>query len=272
MYRLLYKSLLYVLKEHANNIYRIITIVKYEIMAEHRDSKLGIVWSVLNPLIQIFSFWFAFGLGIRGGQPVDGIPYINWMLAGIVPWFFISDAIRSGTNSIHRRINIISKIKFPLSILPTVEVLKGLFVHLITLGLGMIFLFMNGNSVHLMNLGVLYYLVCTILFVIAFGMISSVLNMFTRDVRKGINASIRLLTYVTPILWTMDKLPVSLQKLMCLNPLYYLIQGYRGSLLASPNMLPSFSDGMVFWFIIISMFLIGSILMYKFKNKLIDFI
>lgn len=272
MYRLLYKSLLYVLKEHVNNIYRIIAIVKYEIMAEHRDSKLGIVWSFLNPLIQIFSFWFAFGLGIRGGQPVEGVPYINWMLAGIIPWFFISDAIRSGTNSIHRRINVISKIKFPLSILPTVEISKALFVHFITLSLGIIFLLMNGNSVSLLNLGVLYYLICTILFTIAFGLITSVLNMFTRDVRKGINASIRLLTYVTPILWTMDKLPVSLQKLMRLNPLYYLIQGYRGSLLATSNMLPSFFDGIVFWLIVILMFMSGSVLMYKFKHKLIDFI
>ena len=56
----LINSLKYVIIENSQNIYRIFCIVKYEILAENRDSKLGMLWSILDPLIQIISYWFAF--------------------------------------------------------------------------------------------------------------------------------------------------------------------------------------------------------------------
>jgi len=272
MFRLIYNSLQYVIKEHISNSYRISTIVKYELMAEYRDSKLGIWWAIIHPSIQILAYWFAFGLGIRGGAAVNEIPYINWMLAGIIPWFFISDTILSGTNAIYRRIGMISKMKFPISILPTTEVLKALWIHLITLLLGFCFMILNQNSLSFLNLNVIYYLICTVLLAISFSFVSSVLNMLTRDVKKGITASMRLLLYVTPVLWTMDKLPMGIQQLMKLNPFYYIIQGYRGSLLSRPDLLPSVGEGMIFFMIVILLFVTGSFLMYKFQRKFIDFI
>ena len=89
----LMKSIKYVLNVNIQNIYRMLCIVKYEILSENRDSNLGMLWVVLDPLIQILSYWFAFGVGIRGGKPINDIPYITWMLAGIVPWFFLSASI-----------------------------------------------------------------------------------------------------------------------------------------------------------------------------------
>ena len=86
----LINSLKYVVIENIQNLYRIFCIVKYEILAENRDSKLGMLWSILDPLIQIFAYWFSFGFGIRGGKPVNGVDYINWMLVGLTPWFFLS--------------------------------------------------------------------------------------------------------------------------------------------------------------------------------------
>jgi len=78
------KSIRYVVSENISNIYRIFLIAKYEILAENRDSKLGILWNVLNPLIQISTYWFVFGIGIRSGKPVDGIEFLDWLLAGMV--------------------------------------------------------------------------------------------------------------------------------------------------------------------------------------------
>ena len=69
--KILISSLKYVVVENIQNIYRIFCIVKYEILAENRDSKLGMLWSILDPLIQIFAYWFAFGFGIRGSKMLD---------------------------------------------------------------------------------------------------------------------------------------------------------------------------------------------------------
>lgn len=266
------KSLSYVVKEHISNIYRMWSIAKYEFLADYRDSKLGILWGILDPLIQLFTYWFVFGIGIRGGKDVGGVPFLNWMLIGTIPWFFISDSIRSGVNSIHKKANIVTKMKFPLSILPTTEVLKSLFTHLITFMLVYIFLIFQRLDVRLFHLEVLYYLFCAIALCISIGLITSVLNMFTRDVKRVVNASMRLLMYMTPIFWTMENLPSRLQKLMKFNPMYYIVSGYRDSLFYYEGIMSRGSETIVFWLIVVALFMTGSYLMYKFKHKFIDFI
>lgn len=266
------KSIRYVVKENITNIYRIFCIVKYEIVSDNRDSKLGALWSVLDPLIQIFAYWFAFGLGIRGGKPVNGVEYLDWMLVGLAPWFFLSAAIRIGTTSIHQKAHIITKMKFPISILPTTAIMKELVTHVIMLALVIIFFVIRGNKLTLSNLKVLYYIFAGIAFTISFSMVTSVLNMFTRDVKKAINASMRLLMFATPILWTMDKLPKFAVKLMQFNPLYYIVEGYRNTLLYNKGIFDNPKPLIVFWAITLVLFIIGSNLMYKFKQKFIDFI
>ena len=266
------KSIKYVIKENISNVYRIFCIAKYEIVSDNRDSKLGSVWSVLDPLIQIFAYWFAFGLGIRGGKPVNGVGYLEWMLVGLAPWFFLSAAIRNGTTSIHQKAHIITKMKFPISILPTTAIVKELFTHLIMLGLVIVFFVLRGNKLSISNLTVLYYIFSGVAFTISFSMVTSVLNMSTRDVKKAINASMRLLMFATPILWTMDKLPNIAVKLMQFNPLYYIVEGYRNSLLYNVSIFSNIKPMIVFWLMTLTLFVIGSYLMYKFKQKFIDFI
>lgn len=268
----LINSLKYVVIENIQNLYRIFCIVKYEILAENRDSKLGMLWSILDPLIQIFAYWFSFGFGIRGGKPVNGVDYINWMLVGLTPWFFLSASIRCGTSSIYKKISIITKIKFPISILPTTIVFKELFNHLIMVTVIIIFILFNGVSLNLNSFGIVYYIFCAIAFSISLTMVTSVANMFTRDVGKAINASMRLLMFITPILWTMEKLPIWAVNIMKCNPLFYIIEGYRNSLLFNNSILIYSKMTLIFWIIVVLLFSGGSLLMYKFKHKFIDLI
>lgn len=270
--KILISSLKYVVVENIQNIYRIFCIVKYEILAKNRDSKLGMLWSILDPLIQIFTYWFAFGFGIRGGKPVNGVEYINWMLVGMAPWFFLSASIRYGTSSIYKKINIITKIKFPISILPTTVIFKELFNHLIMIMVIIVFILFNGINLSLNSLGIIYYIFCAIAFSISLTMVTSVANMFTRDVGKAVSASMRLLMFITPILWTMENLPNWAVNIMKCNPLFYIIDGYRNSLLFNKSIFLYSKMMLVFWIIVILLFSIGSLLMYKFKHKFIDLI
>lgn len=266
------KSVKYVISENFNNLYRIFSIAKYEILSENRDSKIGILWGILNPLIQIMAYWFAFGVGIRGGADIDGVPFINWMLVGLIPWFFLSSTIRNGTIAIHKRAYIITKMKFPISILPTAEILKELFTHLISIIILLVFLLLNGVEFKLYMIRVIYYLFASILFSISFSMVTSVLNMMTRDVKRIINASMRLLIYVTPVLWSMDKLPDWGLIIVKLNPLFYIVNGYRNSLLYDVPIFSNLKYFFYFWSILIILFLVGCKLLYTFKQKFIDFI
>ena len=266
------KSLIYVIKENKKNWYRTYSLAKYEMLSDIKDSKLGIIWNILNPLIQIFTFWFVFGLGIRNGNPVNGINYFEWMIVGLCVWFFINPSLVKGVKSIHAKSNIITKMKFPISILPVTIVVKELFNHIIMLIIIFIVLISKGIGISIYNLQIVYYIFCSIFFTISVNMVLSVLNMFTRDVSKLVSASMRMLMYITPILWTMDNLPNNIQKIMRLNPIYYIVEGYRNSILFKINIFNNLSEMIIFWGINIIIFIIGCRLMYKFKYKFIDWI
>lgn len=264
------KSIKYVIKENYENIHRSVSIAKYEILEEMRESKLGIMWNVINPLIQIATYLFVFGMGIRGSQPVDGVEFFDWMIVGILVWFFISPCIRGGVNSIYSKSTIITKMKFPISILPTTVVLKELFSHFFMMIILYIILLIRGMKPSVYNFQIIYYMICAIIFSIALGLVTSVLNMISRDVKKIVNASMRILMYLTPILWTMDKLPPAVQKIMKCNPIYYIVEGYRDSFFYNQGILSNLKMGLFFWASVIFLFVLGSKLMYKFKHKLID--
>ena len=104
----MFKSARYVLKENFKNLFRIYSISKYEVLADMRDSKLGLFWNFANPVIQVLTYWFVFGYVMQRGDTA-GIPYIIWMLGGIVVWFYISPCITDGCNAIFRKVDIITK-------------------------------------------------------------------------------------------------------------------------------------------------------------------
>ena len=124
----MFKSAREVVRENVTNIYRTFSISRYELLADMRDSKLGIFWNFANPAISVFTYWFLFGY-VMQRKSVDDISYIIWMLGGMVVWFFINPCITDGCNAIHSKSDVISRMKFPISILPLSVVFKKLFNH-----------------------------------------------------------------------------------------------------------------------------------------------
>lgn len=267
------KSVFFVIKENVLNFYRIISIAKYELVADMRDTKLGIIWNFLNPMIQLFTFWLVFGIGLRGGKSVGNVSFLPWMIVGMTVWFFVSPCITQGVGCIYSKRNIITKMKFPVSILPTTVVFKELFNHVCFLLLIMGVLIFRGHIPNLHWFGVIYYMFCAVCFCISLNMITSVLNMFTRDVSKMVKACMRMLMYLTPILWTLENMrnfSTLLVYVLKLNPLYYIVEGYRGALFFEDGFWNHPAQTYYFWIVVVVMFVIGSILMYKFKSKFID--
>lgn len=268
----MFKSLMYVLKENFTNLYRIFSITKYELVSDMRDSKLGWFWNFADPTIQVLTYWFVFGYIMNRGQ-IDGIPFIFWLLGGVVVWFFISPCITSGCNAIFSKSNVISKMKFPVSILPTTLVFKELFNH-VCIMIVLVSAFMIGGyypSIHW--LGILYYLLCAIILGIAISLNTSVLNMLARDTSKFIRASMRMLFYLTPILWDIPTgIPTILRYVIKVNPIYYVVQGYRDCFFYQQGLMYYWKEMIAFWVITFALLLTGSSLMYKFKFKFIDLV
>lgn len=274
----MFKGIRYVLKENFTNLFRIYSISKYELLGEMRDSKLGLFWNFAHPLIQILTFWFVFGI-VYNKQAITNydvtVPYIFWMIGGMVIWLFISPCITNGCNAVFSKTDVITKMKFPVSILPATVVFKEVFNHFCMLLLVLIVYLLGGIYPTVHWFGLLYYLGSGIIFSISLSMTTSVLNMLARDTRKMIMAFMRLLLYMTPILWNLNSvthLPAIVTKIMKLNPIYYLVQGYRDCFFYHKGMM-FYQESMIsFWIITTILFVVGSNIMYKFKRKFIDMI
>lgn len=268
----MFTSVRYVLQENGQNIYRIYSIAKYELLADMRDSKLGWFWNFANPAIQVFTYWFVFGY-VFNRKSVGNIPYLLWMLGGMVVWFYISPCITDGCNAIFRKVDVITKMKFPVSILPSTVILQKLFDHFCLMVILIIVFVLNGIYPDSHWFGLIYYLLCAVIFSVSLSLTTSVLNMLARDTRKLILACMRLLLYLTPVLWDTGRIHSQvLVKLLECNPIYYVVQGYRDCFFYHRGFLAYNWSMLWFWGITLLLFFFGSYMMYKFKTRFIDMI
>ena len=272
----MFASLKYVFKENFQNIYRIYCIAKYELLADIRDSKFGLFWNFASPAIQVLTYWLIFGIA-WSRKPIGNIPYLPWLVVGYSAWWFIQPCIQSGCSAIFSKTSVITKMKFPVSILPATICVKEFFNHLCMLLIAFVTILLCGFRPNLNWFGLIYYALCAFVFVEGVSLILSVLTMLWRDVRKLVTSLMRMLMYFSPVIWEChfeDSFPFheAFNFIMKLNPVYYIITGYRDSVFYIRPFWQHPALTIYFWAFVLLLYIVGSALMYKFKRKFIDMI
>ncbi|WP_226618607.1 ABC transporter permease [Cytobacillus firmus] len=261
-----------ILKEQLANIYLIFTLARYDIKGKYQLHYLGAAWQYLSPALQILIYWFVFGIGIRGGQPVDGVPFIIWLLVGLIPWFFISPSIIQGANSVFTRISLVSKMKFPVSVLPSVTIVSNTFNFIVMLLILGILLVIYGINPGVYILQLPYYLISLFFFLFSITLLFSTISTIVRDFQLVLQSLTRMMLYLTPILWDMSRLPVSLVKILMLNPIFYLIEGFRKTFLGQGWFFNDLIYMSYFWITCILILYIGALVHMKFRKQFMDYI
>lgn len=267
----MFKSMRYVIKENVTNLYRIFCIAKYELLGEMRDSKFGIFWNFASPAIQVFTFYLVFGLAM-GRKPQGGVPYLPWVIVGFCAWWFIQPCIVQGCSAIFSKVNVITKMKFPVSILPMTVIGKELFNHFCMMCIAIVVLCCYGYYPNVYWLGTIYYLLCIIALLFSLSLITSVLTMIWRDVKKLVSSMMRMLLYMSLVLFNDTFHNAIITIFIKLNPVAYIVQGYRDCILYQKSIFAHPALMLYFWILILVLFSIGSYLMYKFKTKFIDLV
>ena len=165
--------------EHHNLIFR---MAKFEVKGMYQIHYLGSIWQFINPIIQVGIYFVVFGIGLRGGRPIDGdIPFLLWLLMGLIPWFFISPTMVQGSNSIYQKVNLVSKMNFRVSLLPSIRIVGNSFQFLALLVVLFIITLLYGifPSVQLLQLP--YYLLSMYMFLFAFTIWSATIATLIRD-------------------------------------------------------------------------------------------
>ncbi|WP_419882297.1 ABC transporter permease [Peribacillus sp. B-H-3] len=266
------RSALTVLNEQIKNFYLVRRLSAYEMKSSNNDNYLGILWEIINPMIQIAIYWYVFGF-IMPRSDIGDDPYFPWLLAGISVWFLISPSITLGSKAIYSRLNMISKMSFPVSVIPTYVILAKFYQHLMLLAAVIIILAFSGYPPTFYIVQLPYFLFATLAFLVSLSLITSTLTTIIRDVQMVIQSLMRVLLYLTPILWFKDKWnPAFLGQIMRANPLYYIVEGYRAALLGhSWYLVDHYKYTLYFWVLTIVLFIIGSALHLRFRDRFVDF-
>ncbi len=265
-------SMVMVLKEQISSLYLIKRLSIYQVKSANNNNYLGLFWEFLNPLIQMSIYWFVFGLGIRGGQGVNGVPFVYWLSAGLVVWFFINPAMMQASKSIYTRLNMVSKMSFPMSVIPSFVIISNFYSHLILVGVITILFLVTGQGISIHYIQLIYYMFATFMLVFSLSLITSTLSTIVRDTQMIVQAIMRMLIYLTPILWTPERLPSIFQKIMQLNPFCYIVDGYRASLLGTSWFFQDINYMLYFWGFVLITFLIGATLHVKFRKHFADYL
>lgn len=251
-------SALTVVKELAQNQYRTLHIALHDLRTESRGFSLGYLWNFLSPALQVGIYWMIFGFGLRTGPAHDGIPYLWWLLAGMIPWYFVSQTVIQGSASVNRMLTITSKMRFPYSILPASRILYQLIQHLIAVSLVCVLETVMGHASVVFFPQVLYYALCASVFIYSLSLTTSSLCVLSRDFAKFLPSVMRLVFFLTPALWSMDRMPESIHSFLKANPFYYIIVGYRESILYGVPFYDHPRMTVYFWCVTLILFLIGS--------------
>ena len=107
----------------------LIDLAKNDFKSRYLGNYLGILWAFVQPTVMIIIFWFVFQVGFKS-MPVDNFPFILWLMAGMVPWFFFAESLQSATNSILSNSFLVKKVVFRVSLLPIIQIISALAIHI----------------------------------------------------------------------------------------------------------------------------------------------
>ncbi|MEH7494537.1 ABC transporter permease [Neobacillus niacini] len=266
-------SLIYqVLREQFANAHLIWRLAIYDMKSRYQMHYLGVLWQFLGPMLQILVYWFVIGIGIRGGGGVEGQPYFVWLVVGLIPWFFINRSILQGSGSIIAKVNLVSKMNFPVSVLPTINIVSNTFNFMAMFFIMWIILIFNnkGASIYLLQLP--YYMIALYILLFSLTLFGSTIALFVRDFQMVLPPLMRIIFYLSPVLWDTSNFSEAIQTALKLNPFYYIVVGFRSSILGGEWFYQDVVYTVYFWSFTFFILLIGSLIHVKFRDKFVDYI
>lgn len=205
-------------------------LTKRDFRSKYITNLLGMTWAILEPLAMMVILYIVFTY-LRSSGPVSNVPFSLYLLTGLISYDFFNKTINSALKSIKDFSFLIRKVKFRIAVLPLVKISSEVLIHLIIIALVMIILLFKGIPVTLAWLQIFYYLFASIVLLIGISWFTASLSLFLPDLKYIITIVMRVLFFFTPIFWSADKVTGLFKTLLQLNPLYYLVTGYRDSLL-----------------------------------------
>ncbi len=254
----------------------VFNLAKNDFKQKFSGSYLGIVWAFVQPVVTVVVYWFVFQKALNvGSQSTKAgitVPYVLWLIAGLVPWFYFSEVLGTATNVLLEYSYLVKKVVFNISTLPVVKAISSLFVHLFFIAFMLVMYLVYGYRPTPFMLQIVYYSFCMMVLALAFGYINAAIQVFFRDLSQIVSIILQVGIWATPIMWNMDNMIISDKVLFILklNPMYYVIVGYRDAMINNVYFWSHPAETIYFWAFTIIMFIIGTTVFKKLKVHFAD--
>jgi lipopolysaccharide transport system permease protein len=209
------------------------TLVIRDLKVRYRGSALGLLWTLLNPLLYMGIYALVFSVYIRIGME----RYAAFLLCGLLPWIWFSSSLVSGTTSIIEGAGLIKKVFFPPQVLPTVSVIANFVNFLLSLPLLFAILLLFGVSLGWALLALPLIMAMQFALILGFTLIVSAVSVRYRDIPPILTHLLSFWFFLTPIIYPITQAPERFRALLLLNPVTPFSLAYQNTLLY--NELPS---------------------------------
>lgn len=215
---------------HEHIVWRgqIFLLAKSDIVKTYSGAALGWAWALIRPVITITVFWFAFTYGLRSGGGVNGYPFALWMIPGFMAWFYMSDMLTQGAGAIRKYSYLVTKMKFPVSTIPTFVSISKLAIHMCLMVIVALIFVLTGHFPDIYWIQIFFYMILMFIFWNYWGLFASMLGAMSKDFLNLIKSISTAIFWLSGIMWDVNTIGIPwLQKLLYFNPVTYIATGYR---------------------------------------------
>lgn len=245
-------------------------LAKNDFKKRYAGSYLGAVWAMAQPVVTVVMYYVVFDVIMGNNAGRADVPFVLFLTAGLVPWFFFSEALNNGTNALLEYNYLVKKVVFKISILPIIKVIAALFIHAFFVLVLLIVAAIYGYYPSFYTLQLFYYSACLFIFVLALSYSTCAIVVFFKDLSQIISIALQIGMWATPILWDINTLDSGWVSILKLNPLVYIVNGYRSSIYEREWFFQDFFSTMYFWIVTVVMFGIGALVFKRLKVHFAD--
>lgn len=247
---------------------------KNDFRKRYAGSYLGTVWALVPPVIQVIMYWIVFDkiFGATRQAAAGGVdvPYVLFLTAGFVPWFFFSDALSGGTASLLEYNYLVKKVVFKISVLPIIKIIAALFVHVFFTAVLLVIAMLYGYFPTIYTIQLVYYTLCEFILVLGLCYATCSIVVLFRDLQQLISIILQVGIWATPVLWNINSISDQAKPFLKLNPMAYIVEGYRMSIYGGGWFFEHFYSSAYFWIVTALIFVLSSLIFKRLKPMFAD--
>ena len=246
-------------------------LAKNDFKKRYAGSYLGAVWAMVQPVVTVAMYYIVFDLVMGTGKSmVPDKPYVLFLTAGLVPWFYFSEALNSGTNALLEYNYLVKKVVFKISVLPIIKIIAATFIHVFFAVVLLVIAACYGYFPTVYTIQIVYYSFCLFIFVLGLCYSTCAVMVFFKDIGQIISILLQIGMWATPILWDINGISPIAQTLVKINPLVYIVNGYRSAIFEKQWFFEDFYSTMYFWIFTVVIFSIGALVFKRLKVHFAD--